>query len=95
MIRKVLVLSVCLFSLFTSSAWAGEEQYPAKGDGNEPASADKGDKVTTKSAGDSLAKTGTDTMSIVMAASGLIVVGGVLVSSVRRRRTEELAVSLS
>lgn len=93
MIRKLLAVTVVLFSLFATAAWAGgEEQYPAKGD-DKPEAVEK--ELTTKSAGESLAKTGTDTLPLVMAASGLIVVGGVLVTSVRRRRTESLAVSVS
>ncbi len=88
MIRKLLAVTVVLFSLFASTAWADEEQYPAKGDGEEVEK-----EVDAKPV--ALAKTGSDTMPLVMTAAGLIVVGGVLVTSVRRRRAAAAPVSVS
>lgn len=83
MIRKMLLLSVCLVTLFATAAVA--EEYPPKPEAKTT--------VTTKAAVKAmsvpkpLAKTGTDTAPMVMVAGGLIVVGGALVASVRRRHS--------
>ena len=91
MIRKFVAAAFVLLTLSASTAWAegDEEQYPAKGDDKPEA------EEVVKAEGESLAETGTDTLPLVMTASGLIVVGGVLVASVRRRRNDALAVNAS
>ncbi len=86
MIRKLLAVSAVSLSLFGAPAWAEEEQYPAKGDSKPEA-----EEKVVKASSEALAETGTDTMPMVMAASGLIVVGGALVVTARRRRTDSLA----
>ena len=93
MIRKMLLLSVCLLSLMAPAAVAKEE-YPPKPEAKT--STPKGEvKPAVKSASvpKPLAQTGTDTAPMVMVAAGLIVVGGALVVSVRRRKSEAVPVS--
>ncbi|MGH9188836.1 MAG: LPXTG cell wall anchor domain-containing protein [Acidimicrobiales bacterium] len=89
MIRKMLLLGVCLVSLMATAAVAKEE-YPPK-----PEAKTETTKAAVKAASvpKPLAKTGTDTAPMVLVAAGLIVVGGALVVSVRRRNSEAVPVS--
>ncbi|MGQ0744835.1 MAG: LPXTG cell wall anchor domain-containing protein [Acidimicrobiales bacterium] len=85
MIRKLCASSLLMFSLFAGTAVADEEEYPPKDDGDETEK-----EVTVKAKGEALADTGGDAGPMVMVASGLIVAGGVMVVSMRRKGEESL-----
>ena len=93
MIKRMLLVGVCLFGLTTTTALA-EEEYPPKDDDKEVSGpdkevADKGDAGDAEGKGEGeMAETGSDTAPLVMAAGGLILVGGTLVASSRRRSAE-------
>jgi LPXTG-motif cell wall-anchored protein len=97
MIKRMLLVGVCLFSLTTTAALADEEEYPPKEDDKDEVSApdkeDKGEEAEKDAEGkgggeDEMAETGSDTAPLAMAAGGLILVGGTLVASSRRREAE-------
>ncbi len=94
MIKRMLLVGVCLFGLTTTTALA-EEEYPPKDEDKEVSRPDKevADKGGKGDAGDAegegeMAETGSDTAPLVMAAGGLILVGGTLVASSRRRSAD-------
>lgn len=91
MIKRMLLVGVCLFGLTTTTALA-EEEYPPKDDDKEVSGpdkevADKGGKGDAEGEGE-MAETGSDTAPLAMAAGGLILVGGTLVASSRRRSAD-------
>ena len=90
MIKRMFAVGVCLFGLTTTPVLA--EEYPPKDEDKEVSApdrevADKAEKGDAEGEG-GMAETGSDTAPLVMAAGGLILVGGTLVASSRRRSAE-------